>query len=308
MKIAICSDLHLEFAPLVLENTEGADVLILSGDIAIAADLDPYIDLDIDGLAHMFARTKSQEFHEFFQDCAAKFKHVVYVAGNHEHYHGDFPKTIPHLKAMLSYIPNLYILDKETIYIDGVTFVGSTLWTDMNKSNYLTLLKIEGCMSDFGCVKDSRVLNTKQFPNFKAMGITSREFYEKAESARPNIIWTEHPGMWTPKASVVEHMKCLNYIDFMTGVPDTYVVVGHHTPSYKSCADSYKADFHMNGAYHSELFDFIYDRPQIKLWTHGHTHVPFDYMIGETRIVCNPRGYKGYEDIAETFELKYVEI
>jgi hypothetical protein len=54
----------------------------------------------------------------------------------------------------------------------------------------------------------------------------------------------------------------------------------------------------MNGAYHSDLREFILDRPQIKLWTHGHTHHPFDYMIGETRIVCNPRGYEndGYSE------------
>jgi len=51
----------------------------------------------------------------------------------------------------------------------------------------------------------------------------------------------------------------------------------------------------MNGAYHSDLSEFILDHPQIKLWTHGHTHHPFDYMIGGTRIVCNPRGYDGYE-------------
>ena len=48
----------------------------------------------------------------------------------------------------------------------------------------------------------------------------------------------------------------------------------------------------MNGAYHSDLSDIMLDNPQIKLWTHGHTHHPFDYVIGETRIVCNPRGYE----------------
>ena len=48
----------------------------------------------------------------------------------------------------------------------------------------------------------------------------------------------------------------------------------------------------MNGGYHSDLSEFILDHPQIKLWTHGHTHHPFDYVIGETRIVCNPRGYE----------------
>jgi len=47
----------------------------------------------------------------------------------------------------------------------------------------------------------------------------------------------------------------------------------------------------MNGAYHSDLSNIMLDNPQIKLWTHGHTHNCFDYVIGETRVVCNPRGY-----------------
>jgi len=64
----------------------------------------------------------------------------------------------------------------------------------------------------------------------------------------------------------------------------------------------------MNGAYSSSLDDFIVDHPQIKLWTHGHTHEDFDYMVGSTRIVCNPRGYDGYEDRADSFNLKYVEV
>ena len=64
----------------------------------------------------------------------------------------------------------------------------------------------------------------------------------------------------------------------------------------------------VNGAYSSDLSEFILDRPQIKLWTHGHTHDTFDYMIGTTRIVCNPRGYDGYEGRADEFELLTVEI
>ena len=74
------------------------------------------------------------------------------------------------------------------------------------------------------------------------------------------------------------------------------VVVGHHTPSHQSCHEMYKGDYIMNGGYHSELSEMILDRPQIKLWTHGHTHHCFDYMIGETRVVCNPRGYANHED------------
>jgi hypothetical protein len=56
------------------------------------------------------------------------------------------------------------------------------------------------------------------------------------------------------------------------------------------------------------LHDYILDRPKIKLWTHGHTHDVFDYMLGTTRVFCNPRGYDGYEQRAEQFELKVVEV
>ena len=77
-----------------------------------------------------------------------------------------------------------------------------------------------------------------------------------------------------------------------------FVVVGHHTPSFQSCHPMYGNDTLMNGGYHSDLSEFILDHPQVKLWTHGHTHHPFDYVIGETRIVCNPRGYEndGYSE------------
>ena len=52
-------------------------------------------------------------------------------------------------------------------------------------------------------------------------------------------------------------------------------------------------EYEMNGGYHSDLSKFILDNPQILLWTHGHTHEVLDYKLGETRIVCNPRGYEG---------------
>jgi hypothetical protein len=70
----------------------------------------------------------------------------------------------------------------------------------------------------------------------------------------------------------------------------------------------YAHDKIMNGAFASALDDFIAYRPQIKLWTHGHTHEPFDYMIGTTRVVCNPRGYSGHEPKADNFKLQYIDL
>jgi hypothetical protein len=48
----------------------------------------------------------------------------------------------------------------------------------------------------------------------------------------------------------------------------------------------------LNGAYASNLDDLILDNPQIKLWCFGHSHSSVDKMIGETRMLSNPKGYK----------------
>jgi len=87
-----------------------------------------------------------------------------------------------------------------------------------------------------------------------------------------------------------------------------FVVVGHHAPTKLSTHPRYADELIMNGGYSSDLSEFILDHPQIKLWTHGHTHEEFDYLIGTTRIVCNPRGYINYEDRADNFKLKFVEV
>jgi hypothetical protein len=98
----------------------------------------------------------------------------------------------------------------------------------------------------------------------------------------------------------VRHDKTLQYIKLILdqNKDKKCVVVGHHTPSFHSMHPMYANDQLMNGGYHSDLSEFILDHPQIRLWTHGHTHHPFDYMIGSTRIVCNPRGYQndGYDE------------
>ena len=87
-----------------------------------------------------------------------------------------------------------------------------------------------------------------------------------------------------------------------------WVVVGHHSPSKQSTKPRYEKQVIVNGAYSSDLSEFILDRPQIKLWTHGHTHHEFDYMVGSTRIVCNPRGYIYYEEQADNFKLMFIDI
>ncbi len=283
MKIAICSDLHLEFGTISLENTDNADVLILSGDICVENDL-----LERDTYEIRFD-DKSSRIHTFFQECCARFSSVVYIVGNHEHYHGDYAVTIGNLRSRLSYLSNLYLLDKQVMKVDDVTFIGGTLWTDMNKEDPNTLYSIKGYMNDYRIIKNSNSLVT----------------FKDAEGK-----FHTRTGKFSPEDSVEDHKAMLKFISEVVdnNTQDKFVVVGHHSPSKISTKPQYENDVMVNGAYSSDLSEFILDRPQIKLWTHGHTHHEFDYMIGGTRIVCNPRGYINYEVQADDFKLKFVEV
>lgn len=295
MKIAVASDLHLEFGDLNVQNTDSADVLILSGDICVAADLgrpDP----------HGFMEgARSNRITDFFKRCSFQFPHVIYVLGNHEHYHGDFATTKNKIQDMLNYncLSNVYLLEREIKVIDDVTFIGGTLWTDMNNGDQLTLYHMRTMMNDFRCVENSnRVVNYKTYEQIN--GVDNRE--------KP--IFKTRTAKFSPEDAFEEHAKMKGYIQqIVEGRPDQkFVVVGHHAPSHKSIHPQYANDTIMNGGYSSIMDEFIEDHPQIKLWTHGHTHHNFDYVIGETRVVCNPRGYINYETQADTWKLQTVEI
>jgi len=277
MKIALVSDVHLEFGDLEFDNDQGADVLILGGDICVASDMtqrDPYNTLG--------EEYRSNRFHNFFQRCSERFPHVIFIVGNHEHYHGDFTKTVPHFKDVLGYLPNLHILEKETFVLDDVTFIGGTLWTDMNRRDIRTLHEISRMMNDFRCVSHSAKLADQRG-------------------------WG---GRFTTTDAADDHAAMVEYIRLMIeGRWDQkFVVVGHHAPSRLSTHPRWANEAIMNGGYSSQLDDFILDHPQIKLWTHGHTHEDFDYQIGSTRILCNPRGYVNYEERADSWQLVTVEV
>jgi Icc-related predicted phosphoesterase len=111
----------------------------------------------------------------------------------------------------------------------------------------------------------------------------------------------------TPERTMEEHAKSKSFITQTVEADPTkqYVVVTHHAPTKQSVKPQYERDTLVNGGYSSDLNDFIVAHPQIKVWTHGHTHDQFDYMVGSTRIICNPRGYKYYEQRAEEFDPKY---
>jgi predicted phosphodiesterase len=272
MRIKLVSDLHLEFSDINIQNDNNYDVLILSGDIMIATDLHDhpetsygmYSSVNLQDLGRR--QQTALRFRDFLKRCSFQFPNTIYVAGNHEFYHGKWTQSLTTLSNECAKFPNVYFLEAGCKKIDDVTFIGGTLWTDMNKGDPLTLHAVRDMMSDFRVIKKED------------------EGYTRLK----------------PHDTVMRHRHMLGYIKSVVAErPDEkFVVVGHHSPSFQSVHEQYKGETLMNGAYHSDLSEFILDRPQIKLWTHGHTHHPFDYMIGETRVVCNPRGYEndGYSE------------
>ena len=306
MKLALASDIHLEFGPITLTNDESADVLILAGDICVARHF-------ADGKP-TYQQTLAKEYRAFFDQVTREFPQVIYIMGNHEHYSGDVAKTYAILQEHLDY-PNLHILEKETWKYQDVTFIGGTLWTDMNKSDPLTLDYTQGAMNDFREVVNSNRMVVRNVPIYErnplwtADGQNGGQYSKDATGAMINIGYKskEEPARWTPEDSALDHAKMLSYIDHVTRDPGSYIVVGHHCPSEQSVAAQYKGDL-LNGAFRSKLDDFIEARPQIRYWLHGHTHHNFNYWIGETRVVCNPRGYVGHESSADFFKLLYLEV
>ena len=274
MRIKLVSDLHLEFSDILIPNDQDYDVLILGGDIMIATDLhdhpEPNNTADQTAIANGTGlgrrQLTAQRFRDFLKRCSFQFPHVIYVAGNHEFYNGKWTQSLTTLSNECAKFPNVYFLEAGCKKINDVTFIGGTLWTDMNKHDPLTLHAVRDMMNDFRVIKK----DLEGYTNLK------------------------------PADTVVRHRHMLSFIkQVVAEKPDEkFVVVGHHSPSFQSVHEQYRGETLMNGAYHSDLSEFILDRPQIKLWTHGHTHHPFDYVIGETRIVCNPRGYEsdGYSE------------
>jgi predicted phosphodiesterase len=258
MKITVVSDLHLEWG---YQRLPGGEVLILAGDIAEKRSISNALH-STKPVGYLPGAYKCWDFFEY--ECA-KYEKVFYVLGNHEHYHSHFHKTKNELKELLNGY-NITILENECEEYKGVLFIGSTLWTDCNRGDPMTTMTLKHSMQDYKAIT---------YHN-KAMDV-----YHKL----------------SPEHTAEVHLRSKEYIFKIVELnkDKPIVVITHHAPSFTSVNEKYAHDKEMNGGYASELSDIILDCPQIKLWCHGHMHDPVDYMIGETRVLSNPKGYEGHE-------------
>lgn len=247
MKLNIVSDLHLELLPTVfIENVTNALLEVDADTLVLAGDICSYY--------------KHNIYTRFLNKMAQKYDNVLLVPGNHEYYGSDINAKLNTNNLQ----ENVFILNNTMILIDGVTFLGTTLWTDFNKNNPLDMWMFRN-MNDSRLIKDDDVRLTAD----KIVDLFG-ESYEFLDA-------------------------CLEAV---SEFKDPTVVITHHAPSTQSIADKFKND-NMNYSFVSDLDKFIL-KYQPNLWIHGHTHTSFDYNIGSTRIIANPKGY-----YAENPEFKY---
>ena len=272
MKINLVSDLHLDISGYL--DMPGGEVLILAGDICTARSL--RADFHSTKMASAKPRRAYPSSEFFIHECA-KYDKVFMVMGNHEHYSGRFDKTYLELKEMLP--ANVTLLENQAEEYQGVMFMGATLWTDINKNDHLTEWHLRRTMNDYRAI-------TKYYPD--------RDLYHKL----------------LPSDTAKVHDETKQYFESVlkANQDKRFVVITHHAPSFMSIHENYKNDRLMNGGYASDLEDFILNNANITHWLHGHMHNPFTYMIGETQVLCNPRGYIPYEenngfDVNFTFEV-----
>lgn len=229
------SDLHLgvsEFNIPPLDEDQDC-TLILAGDIK-------------EGYSHL----------DYLKSLSKRFQHVIYVPGNHEFYDQDYLVVHDKWKDKTKDVDNLHFLDNESIVIDDVRIVCSTLWSDMQ-------------------------LDTNPLAEFDA-----KQNLHDYKSIRHGS------RMFSPLDSDRLHKEAVKYIDSTLSKPfnGKTVVVTHHCPTLKFIEPRFQSS-PVNFCFNSDL-DWLFDKHDVDLAVFGHTHQCVDFEMYGTRYISNQRGYQ----------------
>ena len=258
MKIFLISDVHTEMADryfdpyfdyecLRFNCPQDTDVVILAGDVGEW----------LNGLEWAFNKFKGKE--------------IIYIVGNHEYYDNDI-NIIEDMRRKAK-ILGIHLLENDSVIIDHVRFLGTTLWTNFNNYSHVEINKAWGLMNDYKY-------------------ITSRTWWSNKQN-REKALWLMDldslfgfdPTLFSPTVGYLLHKEALKWLEQQLLKPyeGKTVIVSHHAPSMRSSN---------NYSYASNLEKFIAEHSaNIDLWCHGHVHESVDYDVSGVRIVSNPRGY-----------------
>ena len=245
MKIQVLSDLHLEHGGSLPAHHPETDAIVLAGDLA------PYTEGLLENLADQWSGAP----------------HILYVLGNHEFYGTDIEETRAQIATECE-DTGIHLLDPGIVRIDGVRFIGATLWTDF---------RLEGVADEIG----AHMRVSREVSDFLgAIQHQGRDFTtgDSVERHRTDRAFIEHE------------------LEAAEREGDRTVVITHHAPSPRSVRPWFEGDPY-NPAFASNL-DAVIARYQPALWIHGHMHDPVDEYLGDTRLFANPAGY-GYENKPE---------
>lgn len=233
MRIHVLSDLHIEFGDWSPPPTD-ADVVVLAGDI--------------------FTECAGPEWaRRRFGD-----KRLIYVAGNHEFYGGQWQEVMQSMRAKAQAF-EVELLEDQALVVGDVRFLGATLWTDFEL--------------DGNSVRDVDV----------AMRAARRQMNDY-------VLIHYNGRRFAPEDSRQLHFASRGWLQRELAKPfaGKTVVITHHLPHVRSIDPQFDGDV-LNPAFVSHLPELVC--APVDLWIHGHTHVSLDYAIAATRVVCNPRGY-----------------
>ena len=265
MKIHVLSDLHTEFdrlLPFVASETD-ADKIVLAGDIG--------------------SHTHGLEW--AVGQSAFDGKTILYVLGNHEFYGAEYFGIRRQCREFVAALQAkglpVYLLDDDVLILDGVRFIGSTLWSDYRLfgEEIMPLCMLEA----------KRGMNDHKLIRYSERGPVDDYVIDKS--------------LFLPVHAERLHRRAKAFLAEELAKPfgGKTVVITHHLPSRKSVSTRFENDV-LSGAFASNCDDLV---EQADVWIHGHTHTPFDYFLGDCRVVCNPRGYPS-EDFKNGFRSDFI--
>lgn len=255
MKIKLISDLHMEGYTFKYEH-HGEDVVVLAGDI------------------------HNKNRHHEILDQIPEHIEVVMVAGNHEYYHGNFREVNKYLeglnKPVFEYNPvyaradngfkNFTFLNNSSTVINGVHFYGGTMFTDF---------ELFGIHEQWYAEHDA----ARGIADFHHITVNQEDPYEMT-----NDTW-----QWSVQDHKNEHKKFVRGLEHWLKETEGQkrVVVTHFMPTPASIPERFR-NSNLNPYFCANMERYM---GWEGAWLFGHTHDSFDQMFGDTRVVCNPRGY-----------------
>lgn len=241
MKINIVSDLHIDKAPYE-QPFISSDLLIIAGDTCPLHD---------EEMLHRFLRTIPHS------------QRTLYLLGNHEFLFTPANTVIPRLREIMKQYPHIQVVDNETIEIDNIRFLCSTLWSDFLGSGEIHY-------------QTNKQLMTNTF-------LSTNTFFHNKYGEKKLVTVDDVEN---------KSIKAKQYLENELQKPflGKTIVVTHFAPFKKSEENRFIGS--TTSAFWVNSLEYL-QKYQPHFWLHGHIHEHKDYFTPYgTRVIANPRGNK----------------